>query len=160
MSQRYTCTRLPVPELAWMFHVPCSLGGGFMHSFYLARLRRVNSPVSSPRAPAVLGRHIVAECLYLSTRRSQGAGILQPNSPCSFSSPITYFRSGYSAYTTPDQFSSSEWRHKERDKGMEKFSFLSFSPAAVTHPSSNRPQRCLTSVISRELVCQRSQGVA
>ncbi len=43
---------------------------------------------------------------------------------------------------------------------MEKFSFLSFCPMAVTHPSTNQSQRCLTSVIPRELVCQRGYGVA
>ncbi len=43
---------------------------------------------------------------------------------------------------------------------MEKFSFLSFCPMAVTHPSTNQSQLCLTSVISQELVCQRGYGVA
>ncbi len=43
---------------------------------------------------------------------------------------------------------------------MEKFSFLSFCPMAATHPSTNQSQRCVTSVISRELVCQRGYGVA
>ncbi len=37
---------------------------------------------------------------------------------------------------------------------MEKFPFLSFCPMAVAHPTTNQSQRCLTSVISRELVCQ------
>ena len=37
---------------------------------------------------------------------------------------------------------------------MEKFSFLSFCPMAVTHPSTNKSQRCLTSVISWELLWQ------
>ncbi len=31
---------------------------------------------------------------------------------------------------------------------------------AVTHPSTNQSQRCLTSVISWELVCQRGYGIA
>ncbi len=43
---------------------------------------------------------------------------------------------------------------------MEKFSFLSFCPMAVARPSTNQSQRCSTSVISRELVCQRGYGVA
>ncbi len=42
---------------------------------------------------------------------------------------------------------------------MANFSFLSFCPMAIAHPSTNQSQRCLTSVISRELVCQCGYSV-
>ncbi len=49
---------------------------------------------------------------------------------------------------------------QERREGMEKFSFLSFCHMAVTNPSTNQSQRCLTSVISRELICQCGYCIA
>ena len=88
----------------------------------------------------------------LPTRRSQGASILELNS-FTFQWPCHLFQTWILSSTL---FKATP---QGRNRGMKNFSFLSFCPMAVTHPSTNQSQCCLTSVILRELVCQHGYGV-
>ncbi len=95
----------------------------------------------------------------LPARRSQGASMLELNS-FAFWQPCHLFQIWILCLAQHQPVSTVQ-SNLTKEKGRDgKFSFLSFCPMAVTHPSTNQSQRCLTSVISRELVCQRGYGIA